>query len=159
MLCAPYYRCNSCRKGIFWPRRSSHFPWWGSLHRKWDVAPSVFRHRCRSTQLLSYWRCRSSLSWLVHIHEPALIEEKWFLSHWQFLHDLLSFVAAPSSLSALFQCQSGAVRLADGLVAGQGRVEVCANGVWGPVCNRGWGENEALVVCKQLGFYDGRSEL
>ena len=59
----------------------------------------------------------------------------------------------------MFACQSGEVRLADGTMEGQGRVEVCVNGVWGTVCSNSWDENEALVVCKQLGFYDGRSEL
>lgn len=51
------------------------------------------------------------------------------------------------------------MRLVDGSVVGQGRVEVCVNGVWGTVCSDSWDEKEAIVVCKQLGFYDGRSEL
>ena len=45
----------------------------------------------------------------------------------------------------------GAVRLADGIIDNEGRVEVCVNGVWGTVCDQGWDRTDAHVVCKQLG--------
>ena len=42
----------------------------------------------------------------------------------------------------------------------EGRVEVCQDGQWKTVCNRGWGDEEAQVVCRQLGFAEDReSEL
>ena len=35
----------------------------------------------------------------------------------------------------------------------RGRVEVCVNETWGSVCyNELWGDDEATVVCTQLGF-------
>ena len=35
-----------------------------------------------------------------------------------------------------------------------GRVEVCYNNAWGSVCNSRFGTNEAIVICRQLGFSD-----
>ena len=41
-----------------------------------------------------------------------------------------------------------------GVTNSSGRLEVCANGVWGRVCNslRYWGHDNARIVCRQLGF-------
>ena len=76
------------------------------------------------------------------------------------------------SLFALAHCMDGDVRLAvsedissyyagdtdynslyydkDGLRVG--RVEICVNGVYGSVCNDGWSDEDASVVCRQLEY-------
>ena len=49
-------------------------------------------------------------------------------------------------------CVDGAVRLVNGSISQEGRVEVCVNDVWGTICGTGWNKIDAFVVCKQLGY-------
>lgn len=46
---------------------------------------------------------------------------------------------------------SGDLRLVDGNVT-SGRLEIFFEGVWGTVCDNGFGSTEAMVACWQLGF-------
>ena len=49
-------------------------------------------------------------------------------------------------------CTTGELRLAGGNIANEGRVEICLNYWWGTVCDDHWGNTEAAVVCRQLGY-------
>ncbi|XP_041457301.1 scavenger receptor cysteine-rich domain superfamily protein-like [Lytechinus variegatus] len=47
------------------------------------------------------------------------------------------------------------IRLSDGEVPHEGRVEVFILGRWASICSDYWSDNEAEVVCTQLGYTDG----
>ena len=49
-------------------------------------------------------------------------------------------------------CEAGDVRLRGGIDSSNGHVEVCQFRTWGAVCSDGWDDNDARVVCAQLGY-------
>ena len=51
-------------------------------------------------------------------------------------------------------CEEGSFRLANGMLEGEGEIEVCINSVWGNICADEWDQIDAYVVCKQLGYTD-----
>jgi len=50
-------------------------------------------------------------------------------------------------------CTNGDIRLQGGTNPREGRVEICNNNQWGTVCSDFWGFADAIVVCRQLGFF------
>ena len=54
------------------------------------------------------------------------------------------------------ECNDTDVRLVGALV---GYIDICLNGLWIPVCDAKWGNREAVVVCRQLGYNGSKLEL
>ena len=49
----------------------------------------------------------------------------------------------------------GELRLADGTVENEGRVEICTNGVWSSICDYGFDATDGHVICSELGLTHG----
>ena len=51
--------------------------------------------------------------------------------------------------------RAGTLRLVDGEVEHEGRLEMYYDGQWGTICNDYWTNEDADVACKQLGYSEG----
>ena len=49
-------------------------------------------------------------------------------------------------------CNSGEIRLVGGSNDNEGTVELCIEGTWGTICDTFWNDQDANVVCRQLGY-------
>ena len=63
-----------------------------------------------------------------------------------YTYQVLKNKTGPSS------CGDGDIQLVGGDSEREGRVEICYNGVWGTVCDYGWDQVDANIVCRQLGY-------
>ena len=64
------------------------------------------------------------------------------------MKDILTFFIA-----CIAACSNGEIRLVGGVSDLEGRVEVCFNTTWGTVCDDSWDNDDASVVCAQLGYF------
>ncbi|XP_019852408.1 PREDICTED: scavenger receptor cysteine-rich domain superfamily protein-like [Amphimedon queenslandica] len=51
-------------------------------------------------------------------------------------------------------CNEGEIRLVNGTIDREGRLEICTNGVWGGFCSSNFRKSAAHVACKQAGYGD-----
>ena len=49
-------------------------------------------------------------------------------------------------------CEEGTIRLANGVIEQEGRVEVCINGLWASICDKSWDKTDAHIVCREMGY-------
>ena len=73
------------------------------------------------------------------------------------LHVLVSKISIPTSYihnNNNTVCPPGDIRLVGGSASDEGRVELCYNNAWGTICDSGFDERDANVICRQLGYPD-----
>ena len=61
-------------------------------------------------------------------------------------------VVCQGRATEMANCSDGEVRLVNGSNILEGRVEICLNNAWGTVCDNSFSEDDAQVICHQLGY-------
>jgi len=64
----------------------------------------------------------------------------------------LSIIVDPVCVNKVNECSVTDIRLAEGVVDHEGRLEVKVAGRWGTVCDDSFGKEDAAVACHMLGY-------
>ena len=65
---------------------------------------------------------------------------------------LYMICVSPLSITALL---GNSLKIVNGTSEKEGRVEIYWKGRWSTICDNGWDDNDAVVLCKQLGYSGG----
>ena len=76
----------------------------------------------------------------------------WYVN--ELKHPIEKFIILIPPESGDDGCTEGAVRLVNSTIEHEGRVEVCADGMWGTVC--GVYIRDAFAICNTLGYGGGK---
>ena len=93
----------------------------------------------------------------IVVFKPAMPRVRLYqFTNWCISYGGYAFVTNRVSMFALpwYTEPEIGIRLVEGSSAYQGTVEVNFNGKWGSICDDSWDNNDARVVCRQLGFPD-----
>ena len=74
------------------------------------------------------------------------------VSYIQFNNYILQPAATMYNYNYVLECDDGEIHLVGGTSNSEGTVEICFGNLWGLITESGWTDNDASVVCKQLGF-------
>ena len=69
----------------------------------------------------------------------------------------MSYCVAASTVMS--DCSDGSTRLVNGSNSHEGRLEVCINHAFGTVCQEAFSSDEAAVVCRSLGLFNGKPSI
>ena len=62
-------------------------------------------------------------------------------------------------ISCFRVCNDGDTRIVGGSRYYEGIVEICRNGSWGVICDQGWNNISAALLCQERGFGVGKGFL
>ena len=57
----------------------------------------------------------------------------------------------------LIYCLDASIRIVGGTNEREGRVEIMYQGIWGTICDNGWDDIDATVVCREMGYSHGNA--
>ena len=131
------------------------FPSLGTIPLNSDIATSFFG-RGQAPVLASDIYCSEAH---VTLQDCSVVAYQLsnLLTYYSFFHRRATLSAVygiicQGNATSETECIPGDAKLVGGSKVNEGRVEVCIDGFWGTVCEEGWDDEDASVICQQLGL-------